>query len=60
MLTLHLDIISEESAALLGDRVGTARRAVRSVLLQKAYYQYSYDSFPKLSYDDITINLVEK
>ncbi len=31
MLTLHLDIISEESAALLGDRVGTAPRAVRNV-----------------------------
>ena len=31
MLTLHLDIISEESAALPGDRVGTAPRAVRNV-----------------------------
>ena len=32
---------------------------IKKHIFQKAYYQYSYDSFPQLSYDDITINLVE-
>ena len=33
---------------------------IKKHIFQKAYYQYSYDSFPQFSYDDITINLVEK